>query len=186
MNGSARRAEIRVGISGWTYPPWRGVFYPPGLRQRDELGYAADRLGSIEVNGPFYALQRPSSFRSWREQIPDDLVLSVKGGRQANRASLWPAISADGKYMAFHARASNLVAGDTNDRADVFVRDRMAGETWRVSVGSDGRQANRASSEPAISADGRHVAFRSFASNLVAGDTNCCFADVFVRVRGPR
>jgi uncharacterized protein YecE (DUF72 family) len=72
---------IRVGISGWTYPPWRGVFYPPGLRQRDELRYAADRLTSIEVNGSFYALQRPSSYRNWREQTPDNFVLSVKGGR---------------------------------------------------------------------------------------------------------
>lgn len=72
---------IRVGISGWTYPPWRGAFYPPGLRHRDELSYAAERLTSIEVNGSFYALQRPSSYHTWREQTPDDFVLSVKGGR---------------------------------------------------------------------------------------------------------
>ena len=72
---------IRVGISGWTYPPWRGVFYPQGLRQRDELRYAAERLTSIEVNGSFYALQRPSSYRTWRDQTPDDFVLSIKGGR---------------------------------------------------------------------------------------------------------
>ncbi|MBA2507838.1 MAG: DUF72 domain-containing protein [Nocardioidaceae bacterium] len=74
-------ADIRVGISGWTYPPWRGVFYPDGLRQRDELAYAAARLGSIEVNGSFYSLQRPTSYRSWRDQTPDDFVLAVKGGR---------------------------------------------------------------------------------------------------------
>ncbi len=73
--------EIRIGISGWTYPPWRGVFYPAGLRQRDELAYAAARLGSIEVNGSFYALQRPSSYRSWRDQTPDGFVFAVKGGR---------------------------------------------------------------------------------------------------------
>ncbi len=73
--------RVRVGISGWTYPPWRGVFYPPGLRHRDELAYAAARLGSIEVNGSFYALQRPTSYRRWRELTPDGFVLAVKGGR---------------------------------------------------------------------------------------------------------
>jgi uncharacterized protein YecE (DUF72 family) len=70
-----------VGISGWTYPPWRGVFYPRGLAQARELSYAAERLTSIEINGSFYALQRPSSYRSWFEQTPDDFVFAVKGGR---------------------------------------------------------------------------------------------------------
>ncbi|MGH3498100.1 MAG: DUF72 domain-containing protein [Nocardioidaceae bacterium] len=74
-------AIIRVGISGWTYPAWRGDFYPPGLAHRRELAYAATRLGSIELNGSFYSLQRPSSFASWRDQTPDGFVLSVKGGR---------------------------------------------------------------------------------------------------------
>jgi uncharacterized protein YecE (DUF72 family) len=73
--------RVRVGISGWTYAPWRGTFYPKGLRQRDELAYVADRLSSVEINGSFYALQRPSSFRSWREQTPDDFCFAVKGGR---------------------------------------------------------------------------------------------------------
>ena len=72
---------IRVGISGWRYAPWRGVFYPPGLPQRRELEYAAQRLGSIELNGSFYSLQRPSSYQSWASQTPDDFVFSVKGGR---------------------------------------------------------------------------------------------------------
>jgi uncharacterized protein YecE (DUF72 family) len=71
----------RVGISGWTYPPWRGDFYPPGLPHRLELPYAAERLTSIEINGSFYALQRPSSYRSWREQVGPDFVFSVKAGR---------------------------------------------------------------------------------------------------------
>jgi len=73
--------RIRVGISGWRYPPWRGVFYPPGLPQRQELTYAAQRLSSIEINGTFYSLQRPTSFRQWRTQTPDDFVFAVKGGR---------------------------------------------------------------------------------------------------------
>jgi uncharacterized protein YecE (DUF72 family) len=74
-------ADVRVGISGWTYPPWRGVFYPKGLAHRRELAYAAERLNSIEINGSFYALQKPSSYFSWAAQTPADFVFAVKGGR---------------------------------------------------------------------------------------------------------
>jgi uncharacterized protein YecE (DUF72 family) len=70
-----------VGVSGWTYPPWRTVFYPEGLPQRAELAYLASRLSSVEVNGSFYSLQRPSSYVGWRSQTPDGFVLAVKGGR---------------------------------------------------------------------------------------------------------
>ncbi|MDN4174326.1 DUF72 domain-containing protein [Nocardioides sp. SOB77] len=73
--------RIRVGISGWTYAGWRGDFYPPGLVQRRELAYAAERMTSIEVNGSFYSLQRPTSYAAWRDQTPDDFVFAVKGGR---------------------------------------------------------------------------------------------------------
>src|ERR1700759_4250555 len=74
-------AVARIGISGWTYPPWRGVFFPKGLPHRRELEYAAERLNSIEINGSFYALQRPASYRSWYEHTPADFVFSIKGGR---------------------------------------------------------------------------------------------------------
>lgn len=74
-------SDVRIGISGWRYAPWRGVFYPKGLPQRRELEYAARHLGSVEVNGSFYALQRPESYRAWRAEVPDDFVFSVKGGR---------------------------------------------------------------------------------------------------------
>ncbi len=73
--------RIRVGISGWTYPGWRGDFYPAGLVQRRELEYAAERMTSIEINGSFYSLQRPTSYAAWRDQTPDDFVFAVKGGR---------------------------------------------------------------------------------------------------------
>jgi len=73
--------RIRVGISGWRYPGWRGSFYPPGLVQRRELAYAAERLSSIEVNGSFYSLQRPTSYAAWRDETPEDFVFAVKGGR---------------------------------------------------------------------------------------------------------
>jgi uncharacterized protein YecE (DUF72 family) len=72
---------VRVGISGWRYPGWRGDFYPSGLPQRRELEYAAERLTSIEINGSFYSLQRPSSYAAWRAETPNHFVFSVKGGR---------------------------------------------------------------------------------------------------------
>lgn len=70
-----------VGISGWRYPPWRGTFYPPGLAQRLELDYAAQRMSSIEINGSFYALQRPESYRRWYAETPAGYLFAVKGGR---------------------------------------------------------------------------------------------------------
>jgi Tol biopolymer transport system component len=93
-----------------------------------------------------------------------------------------PTISADGRYVAFESIRSNLVPGDTNDVSDVFVRDRSSGTTIRVSVASDATQTNAASSWPSISADGRSIAFESFASNLVPNDTNGT-SDVFVHER---
>jgi uncharacterized protein YecE (DUF72 family) len=74
-------AEVRIGISGWRYAGWRGDFYPPGLPQRAELAYASARLPTIEINGSFYSLQRPSSYLAWRDETPDTHVFAVKGGR---------------------------------------------------------------------------------------------------------
>jgi len=72
---------IRIGISGWRYPPWRGVFYPKGLPQRRELEFAARCFGSIEINGSFYSLQTPASYADWHDATPADFVFSVKGPR---------------------------------------------------------------------------------------------------------
>src|SRR5579872_1698711 len=72
---------IRIGLSGWLYPGWRGVFYPKGLRRRDELAFAAARFDTIELNGTFYSLKRPENFVQWRDGTPDDFVFAVKGGR---------------------------------------------------------------------------------------------------------
>jgi uncharacterized protein YecE (DUF72 family) len=75
------KRQTRIGISGWTYGPWRGVFYPGDLPQKRELEFASRQFNSIEINGSFYSLQRPSSFQAWYEATPDDFVFSVKGGR---------------------------------------------------------------------------------------------------------
>ena len=104
------------------------------------------------------------------------------GGTEGDRDGETPVISAQGRFVAFTSEARNLVAGDTNRKADVFVHDRQTGETTRVSVGNDGRQANGGSGAPSISASGRFVAFESVASGLVEGDKNKA-KDVFVRDR---
>jgi Tol biopolymer transport system component len=101
---------------------------------------------------------------------------------QANDRSSWPAITPNGRYVAFQSEASNLAPEDTNDGEDVFVHDRQTGLTVLVSVDSAGNQGNNSSTSPVISADGRHVAFSSRASNLVEGDTND-YVDVFVHNR---
>jgi uncharacterized protein YecE (DUF72 family) len=72
---------IRVGVGGWTYEPWRGTFYPAGLKHADELNYASRHLTTIEINGTFYRSQSAESFRKWREASPDGFVFSVKGHR---------------------------------------------------------------------------------------------------------
>lgn len=72
---------IRVGIGGWNFAPWRGTFYPPGLKHDDELRYASSKLTSIEINGTFYRTQSPASFAKWRDETPDGFVFAVKGHR---------------------------------------------------------------------------------------------------------
>lgn len=103
-------------------------------------------------------------------------------GTQGNADSGSGAVSADGRFVAFQSYASNLVPLDTNGVRDIFVRDRLDGTTERVSVSSNGTQSNQLSVNPSISADGRFVAFESFASNLIGGDSNG-YDDVFVRDR---
>src|SRR5712671_4921031 len=70
--------DIRIGISGWRYKGWRGVFYPEKLPQHRELEFAAQQFRSVELNGSFYSLQMPSSFRKWADSTPEDFVFSVK------------------------------------------------------------------------------------------------------------
>lgn len=79
--------QTRIGISGWRYPPWRGVFYPERWPQRRELEYASRQVNSIEINGSFYSLQEPSSYRHWYKETPDDFVFSVKGNRYITHIS---------------------------------------------------------------------------------------------------
>jgi hypothetical protein len=78
---SVDAGDVRIGISGWRYAPWRGAFYPRGLVQRAELAHASRQLSTIEINGSFYSLQEPSSWGRWFDETPDDFTFSVKGPR---------------------------------------------------------------------------------------------------------
>ena len=109
-------------------------------------------------------------------------VSVTSGGSEGNRASSDPAMSSDGRFVAFYSESTNLVSGDTNGSGDIFVRDRQAGTTTRMSVSNTGVQGNGGSYGPAVSWDGRYVAFYSAATSLVSGDTNGAL-DVFLRDR---
>ena len=82
------RVDIRVGIGGWTYAPWRSNFYPPGLPQHQELEFASRKLSSIEVNGTYYSAFKPATFAKWRDETPDDFVFSLKANRFATHRKL--------------------------------------------------------------------------------------------------
>src|SRR5271155_248392 len=82
-SGQNRAGRIHIGIGGWTFAPWRGVFYPKGLPHAKELAYAGERLTSIEVNGTFYRTQTPATFRKWASEVPAGFVFAIKGPRFA-------------------------------------------------------------------------------------------------------
>src|ERR1700687_2593264 len=100
---------IRVGIGGWGYPPWRGAFYPPGLRQAEKLASASRHVTAIEINGTFYRIQTPASFKKWHDETPDDFVFSLKGPRfLTHRAELASAAP----YMERFFQSGLLDLGD--------------------------------------------------------------------------
>jgi Tol biopolymer transport system component len=206
-NAAAREWRVRVpAVPGWTsqttapervevvrFPLWlrrvsvssTGV---PGNRSSSEpsingsgkviaFGSAASNLVRGDTNGSDDVFVRNlSTGRTSRVSV-------TTAGRQGNGDSWAPSISDDGRYVAFLSSAPNLVRRDTNGVDDVFVRDRVSDRTTRVSISSAGRQNNRDSYRPAISADGMHVVFSSDGRTLVPSDTNG-EEDVFVRDRG--
>ena len=92
--------KIHIGIGGWTYEPWRGVFYPEGLSQKRELEYASRQLTSIEINGTYYSTFKPASWAKWRDETPDGFVFAVKGSRYCtNRKDLAGAGDAVARFV---------------------------------------------------------------------------------------
>ena len=153
------------------------------------------RTPAISADGRFVAFESyatnlaPGDTNAGRDIFVRDRLLGTtervsvdSAGAQGNSSSIAVAVSADGRFVAFQSNATNLAAGDTNGFSDVFVRDRLLGTTERASVDSEGPQGNDHSFGAAISADGRFVAFESFATNLAPGDTNAR-TDIFVRDR---
>jgi uncharacterized protein YecE (DUF72 family) len=111
-------SETRIGISGWTYAPWRGTFFPRGWPQKKELAYAAAHVRSIEINGTFYSLQRPSSYATWHDETPDDFLFSVKGPR----------------FITHIKRLNNVVAPLGNFFASGILRlnDKLGPILWQL------------------------------------------------------
>lgn len=157
-------------------------------------GNAGSSEPALNANGDVVAFASESALEAADTNLINDIyVRNLKSGKttrvsvssagqQANLPSNSPAISADGLIVAFKSSASNLIIGDTNFDRDIFIHNRLTGITNRVSVDTLGKEANLDSISPAISAEGRYVAFQSLASNLVPNDTNNV-SDIFVRDR---
>jgi uncharacterized protein YecE (DUF72 family) len=93
--------DIRIGVGGWTFEPWRGVFYPSDLKQKDELAYASRRLTAIEINGTYYSTFKPESWKKWRDETPEGFVFAVKGSRfTTNRRELASAGESLARFFA--------------------------------------------------------------------------------------
>jgi len=109
---------VRVGISGWLYPPWRGVFYPRGLRQKSELEFASRAFETIEINGSFYSLMRPETYQSWYEETPPGFEFAVKGGR----------------YITHMKRLANIETGLANFFASgvLRLREKLGPFLWQL------------------------------------------------------
>jgi Tol biopolymer transport system component len=133
------------------------------------------------VIGTMFLAAGATGVPAWGHDLTERVSVA-SSGVEGDADGLFPAVSADGRYVAFNSAATNLVPGDTNGTQDVFVRDRRLGQTARVSVAKGGTQGNDYSQNSSISADGRFVAFESNATNLVPGDTNGA-PDIFVHDR---
>ena len=168
----------RVSVSSAGAQGDNGSYSPSVSANGRYVAFASDATNLVAGDANGYS----DVFLRDRKLHKTYLVSVGPAGVQGNGDSVDASISADGRYVAFDSVASNLVAGDSNGYRDVFVRDRKLHKTFRVSVSSAGVQGNNYSESPAISADGRSVAFDSAASNLVAGDSNAA-TDVFLRVR---
>jgi len=183
QTGQTERVSVsgagEQGSGGW---PWWGGSYSPSISADGRyVAFVSEAINLVpgDTNGA------SDVFVHDRQTGQTEHVSVSSAGEKGNASSRSPCISADGRYVAFVSKATNLVPGDTNGASDVFVHDRLTGTTERVSISSAGEQSNSASDSVmggSLSAGGRYVTFSSHASNLVAGDTNGTM-DVFVHDR---
>ncbi len=174
LSGTTERVSIDSGGAQGNDYSWNTSISADG--RYVAFGSIATNLVPGDTNGNFDVFVRD------RQSGTTERVSIATNGTQGNNVSFAPSISANGRYVAFASDASNLVPGDTNGWAEVFLRDRQNGTIERVSIDSGGAQGNYPSFGPSISVDGRYVAFYSYTTNLVPGDTNG-HDDVFVRDR---
>lgn len=160
-----------MGISGWRYAPWRGTFYPRGLPQRRELEYVASRMSTVEINGSFYSLQRPESYRTWYAATPPGFVFSVKGGRfLTHMLKLRGVEQALANFLAsgvlvleeklgpFLWQLPPVLGFDPERLADFFrLLPRSAAAAAELARGHDERLAGRAWTEATVDRPLRHV-----------------------------
>ncbi len=165
MNG-----RVRIGISGWRYKGWRGVFYPKGLAQRRELEYASRQFNSIEINGTFYSLQRPEYFAAWAAETPDDFLFALKGGRFiTHMLKLRGAEGALANYFASGPLALGAKMGPIlwqfppqlrwdRERFETFFRllPRTTGEAARLALGCSEKVFARSCLEAQVEMPVRH------------------------------
>jgi len=173
--------RVRIGVSGWRYAPWRGVFYPAGLPQKKELNYCGHVFPTVEINGSFYSLQRPTSYQLWRAETPDDFVFAVKGSRFiTHMLKLRNAETALANFFASGLLALGPKLGpilwqfppNFSFRPDVLesffkLLPRTMQQAADLSTGHDVRLAGRAFVEPETHGPVRHaieIRHRSFAS----------------------
>jgi Tol biopolymer transport system component len=178
QSGQTTRVSVSSDGAQGNHKSWASPISHISADGRYVVFYSwASNLVSGDTNGyeDIFVHDRQSG-QTTRVSIASD------GTQGNNYGSGNPSISADGRYVAFYSLASSLVSGDTNGTVDVFVHDQQSGQTTRVSVASGGAQGNNVSRDPSLSADGRYVAFWSYASNLVSGDTNGKM-DIFVHDR---
>ena len=114
--------SIHIGVGGWTFEPWRGVFYPEGLTQKRELEFASRALTSIEINGTYYSTFKPDSWMKWRDETPDDFVFAVKASRYCTNRK----VLSDGAE-SFERTAEGEIACDCTGRASIIERLTMLG-----------------------------------------------------------
>ena len=184
-----------VGGTGWAQVTQRVSLDSAGAQGNDHSFMAQAIASGVSADGRYVVFWSVATnlvpgdtngawdiFITDRQNGTTERMSVDSNGIQGNHNSLNPSISADGRYVAFESHASNLVPDDTNSDWDVFVHDTITGQTTRISVDSNGNQANGDSYAPSLSSDGRYVTFFSSAPDLVAGDTNGAL-DVFVRDR---
>jgi Tol biopolymer transport system component len=186
-------ALLVTSTSAWAgEPPWPDRTQRVSLAHDGGQGEGSSQKADISLDGRFVAFESraenlvPDDTNTWQDIFVVEVatgaierVSVASDGTQGDWASFTPSISGDGRFVAFAASSTNLVPDDTNGEVDIFVHDRGTGTTERVSVASDGTQANNQSQDPSISADGRYVVFESWADNLVVGDTNAGDDDPF-------